>query len=336
MRYVVSVVALVLGIALTGALTAGPGDDRDAAKDKEKEKDRAAKAVIGDVMFADGSTVRVTLLSESVELETKFGKLTIPAADVLRIDFAFRLSDEQAKKIKEAIGRLAEANFEERESATKDLREIGLNAYPALEEAAKNPDAEVSRRAGQLLAELRERLPSDRLRFPKKDTVQTTEFTVSGKVVSPSLKARTTYFGASDLKIADLRVFQGPGSAGEWRVAVDAAKHGSAANQWMETSVTVERDAPLKITASGQVDLWPQTPGQYMTTPKGYANAAPPAFGGGSLVGKIGEGGSPFLIGEKYDGRASASGKLYLHIIPSPWGNASTGSYDVKVISGDR
>jgi hypothetical protein len=104
----------------------------------------------------------------------------------------------------------------------------------------------------------------------------------------------------------------------------------------METSVALERDAPLRISAGGQVDLWPATPGQYMTTPKGYGNAVPPAFSAGSLVGKVGENGTPFLIGEKYDGKASASGKLYLHIIPSHWGNASTGTYDVKITAGER
>ena len=88
--------------------------------------------------------------------------------------------------------------------------------------------------------------------------------------------------------------------------------------------------------ASGQVDLWPQEPGGYLTTPKGFGNVRPPAFSAGSLVGKIGENGTPFLIGEKHDGKANASGKLYLHIIPSHWGNASTGAYEVKVSGGER
>src|SRR5262249_15606201 len=106
-------------------------------------------------------------------------------------------------------------------------------------------------------------------------------------------------------------------------------------NQWMETAITLERGAPLKVTASGQVDLWPAEPGQYMTTAKGYGNARPPAFSAGSLVGKVGENGTPFLIGDRYDGKAAATGKLYRHVIPSQWGNASTGTYEVKV-GGER
>src|SRR5262249_56820200 len=132
-----------------------------------------------DVTCADGSTVRIALLNETVELETKYGKLTIPAADVLRIEFAFRLPDDVAKKIAAQIKRLGDTSFEEREAASKELRETGLRAYPALEEAAKSGDAEVARRATQLLGEIREKVSADDLTFPKKDRIQTAEFTVS-------------------------------------------------------------------------------------------------------------------------------------------------------------
>ena len=56
--------------------------------------------------------------------------------------------------------------------------------------------------------------------------------------------------------------------------------------------------------------------------------------GPGVLVGRVGEDGTPFIIGERYTGRPTRSGRLYLHIGPSPWNNASTGSYRVRVASG--
>jgi hypothetical protein len=317
-------------LVLGGAFAAPPDDSREPAKDK------VTKGEPADVICADGSTVRITLLNENVELETKYGKLTIPAADVRRIEFAFRLPDEMTKKLAAAVKRLGDTSFEEREAASKELREIGLRAYPALQEAARSSDAEVKRRATQLLEEVRERVSADDLTFPKKDRVQTAEFTVTGRITSPFLRAKTTYFGEADLKLADLRVYQAGGTAADTRLTIDAARFGSAANQWMETSIVLERGTPLKVTAAGQVDLWPQEAGQYMTTPKGSGGARPGAFGPGSLVGKIGENGTPFLIGEKYEGKASTSGKLYLHISPSSWGNASAGTYEVKVAAGER
>jgi hypothetical protein len=335
MRYAVSCALLGLALVLGGAAAGGdPFAPENAAK--EKDKDRPAQGTAADVTMGDGSTVRVTLVSESVELETKYGKLTIPAADVRRIEFAYRVPDETAKKVAAAIKQLGSVEFERREAAGKELRTIGLHAYPALEEAAKSPDAEVAKRANGLLEEIRSKVSEEDLTFPKKDRIETAEFTVSGRITTPTLRARTSYFGDADLKLVDLRVFQAAGASDNRKLTIDAAKYGSAPNQWMETNFTLERGQPLRVTASGQVDLWPQEPGQYMTTAKGAGNVKPPAFGGGSLTGKIGENGTPFLIGEKYDGKAIASGKLYLHITPSHWGVPSTGSYEVKVSTAER
>ena len=332
MRRVLACTLVGLALVLGGALAAPPTEPREPAKDKEKP----AQGTAADLTMGDGSTVRVTLVSASVELETKYGKLTIPAADVQRIEFAYRVPDDVAKKVAAAVKRLGDVEFEKREAASKELREVGLHAYPALEEAAKSPDAEVAKRAAALLGEIREKVSADDLTFPKKDRVQTAEFTVTGRITSPVLRAKTAYFPESDLKLADLRVFQAAGAAQQRKLTVDAAKFGSAPNQWMETSVALERGDPLRLMASGQVDLWPQEPGQYMTSAKGVGNARPPAYSAGSLIGKIGENGTPFLVGEKYDGKAGTSGKLYLHIIPSHWGGPSAGSYEVKLTSGER
>jgi hypothetical protein len=59
-------------------------------------------------------------------------------------------------------------------------------------------------------------------------------------------------------------------------------------------------------------------------------------FSSGSVVAKIGQNGTPFVIGESYkQGHAPASGRLYLIIAPSNWNNDSVGAYKVKVKSGD-
>jgi len=51
----------------------------------------------------------------------------------------------------------------------------------------------------------------------------------------------------------------------------------------------------------------------------------------GMLLGRIGEKGKVFQVGAKYSGTPSESGRLYLRIACSPWNNASTGSYAVKI-----
>jgi hypothetical protein len=324
--------SLGLLLALTVGLAADPPETKEPAKDK------AASQPLADITFADGTNMRVQVVAEKIELETKYGKLAIPMSDVVRIDFAFRISDELGKRIETAISKLGSTTFEDRDKAMKELREIGLSAYPSLLEASKGSDAEVKMRATTLLGEIREKIPEERLKFPQSDRIQTAEFTVFGKIVSPVVRAKAKYFGEADVKIADLRSLSWGFGVSEARVAIDAAKHGSAHDQWLETSVSVERGQKLTVTATGQVDIWPQGPGQYMTTPKGYSNMpqAPAKFASGCLVGRIGDSGTQFLLGDKFDGSANASGKLYLHIVPSLWNNASTGTYDVKIFAGDR
>src|SRR5436189_5676485 len=48
----------------------------------------AAKDVVrlAEVRFADGSVVRMNVLQETIEVATKYGKLTIPTDDIRRID----------------------------------------------------------------------------------------------------------------------------------------------------------------------------------------------------------------------------------------------------------
>jgi hypothetical protein len=119
-------------------------------------------------------------------------------------------------------------------------------------------------------------------------------------------------------------------TAGETEVTIEAAKYGSDANSWLDTGFEA-LGGKLLITASGTVDLWPQGPG-YTSQASGYAQGG--RMGqhlAGQLLGKIGEDGQVFVIGDRYEGTPSRDGKLYLHIVHSPWGNASAGSYQVKI-----
>jgi hypothetical protein len=132
----------------------------------------------------------------------------------------------------------------------------------------------------------------------------------------------------------------------EKQVVVDAARYGGQQVQWLDTGVRVGPEAGLKVTATGQVDLWPQQPGQYLASPDGQGGGgAVPGRGrglvvvgggdrGGALVGRIGEDGTPFLVGSRYTRTPRTEGKLYLHIAASPWGNPSAGEYRVTITTG--
>jgi len=162
--------------------------------------------------------------------------------------------------------------------------------------------------------------------------VQTAEFPIVGRAMTETIKAESAHFGELSLKLSDLRnlFVRGPNTENEW--TVDAAKHGSAPDQWFDTGIVVDATQRLTLLGEGHVDLWPQGPGQYLTTPKGYTAAGKGgAFMAGALIAKIGAAGKPFLVGDRYEGTPSEEGRLFLHIVPSPWNNASAGTFRVRM-----
>lgn len=292
---------------------------------------------LAEVRFGDGSIVRMTLLEENLEVMTKYGKLNIPLSDVRRVEFGLHVPPEMGQQITKAIKQLASDVYKERDKASKDLLEAGHFAFPALQRASKSGDQEVAYRAASIMKQISERTLPELLRLREQDVIHTDEFTVIGKITSDTIKAHSPHFGQVPLKLSELRTLHVRRQDSKLNLVVDAAKHGSALDQWRDTNIMVDTGQRLAITSDGQVDIWPQGPGQYMTTPKGYNTAGKGGqFMAGALVGKIGETGKVFLIGERHDGTASEEGKLYLQIIPSPWNNASTGQFRVNISVSQR
>ena len=80
----------------------------------------------------DGSTVRVTVDTPAVELQTKYGKLSIPLADVKRIDFAHRIPPDKRDAIHDAAANLAHGDYRTRAKAQECLVSHGRNAWLVL------------------------------------------------------------------------------------------------------------------------------------------------------------------------------------------------------------
>jgi hypothetical protein len=295
-----------------------------------------------EVRLADKSRVRMRILQDELEIVTRYGKLTVPTSDVRRIEFGIHPTPDIAKKIEKAITRLGQKEFPEREAATNELIAIGGPAYLALYQASRSRDLEVANRAKAALARVRQKVPEDQLRVKDDDLIQTAEFSIVGKITATTIKATTPVFGEAQLRVSDLRSIRWLGSQAEVEVMIDGTKYAVAGNQWMDTGVELSLDDELAITASGQIDLMTNGGGgQYLTGPAGNgqwggrnATGHPP----GALLGRIGENGPTFLIGESYKAPSKREGKLYLQISPSPWAQngpgAVTGNYKVNITGG--
>ena len=350
---------LVIGLCL--CLAGASGQDKKNEKSKNAKEEVAPNSI--EVRFADGSVVKMVLLTETVEVGTRYGKLKVAANEIRRIEFGLRIPEATLKRIDSAIANLGSAEFPKREAAGKELLALKESAYPALLIAAKSSDLEVARRAQDVLKTMIERTPVERLRLKKHDTITTTEFPIVGQIETATLKAKTPYFGEVELQLAEIRAMRWIGSERETKVVVDAAKYGGPQEVWLDTGIEINAEVGLEITASGSVDLSaPGEAGTYVATPAGLRGAAArggrgggfpaagggfgggaggpgqPGFGGptsgGALIGRVGEKGRIFVVGTKFEALPNEDGRLYLRIVPGPWTNEPTGTYDVRVSVG--
>jgi hypothetical protein len=330
MRRVVAVTV----VALSLLAVRGPAADKPAVPADDKKPAVEPQSV--DVRLADGSTVRMTVTQPILEVTTKFGKLSVPTNEIRRIEFAMRYGPGVPEKLDSAAARLASDDFNEREAATAELLALQEIAYPTLEKLTKSKDKEVRRRAEEMIAVLRDRLPEEKFQFRMQDSIAADAFTVVGKIEGATLKMKSHFFGEVTLNLADLRGLRRAGVAGEKEVVVNLAKYGGPQLVWLNTGLEITADTALEIRAYGESDLYPIGAERraYRTNPNGSRQwgVSRDQKTPGQLLGRIGERGKEFEIGEKYEGTPGMEGKLYLRVGGSPWGNVPAGEYRVKIL----
>ncbi len=291
------------------------------------------KPAIVEVHYTNGSIVFMTLADQNIEVQTAFGKLIVPHNQIEAIEFGQHLDKETQEKVHAFIQQLGDSNFQKRELAFKSLVQLGHQAYPALVEVQQSKDQEIAIRAQQAVKLIEQQLPAKLLHRKKDDVIYTKPFTIVGQIQNPTLTAHAEFFGDLNLKPAHLLAIGRPKTSSvPMQLAIDSAKYGSATDQWLATGFQVQQGQTLTITATGTIDLVPPQAGKYMSGPWGWNNAGKSQMNvEGTLQGKIGPNGPVFTIGDSYQQVADHSGEVYLHIVPCIWGNASLGSFQVKI-----
>ena len=89
-----SLVPLAL-VALLSAPIVGAAQEAAGAKD--------TKAKLAEVRFADGSVVRMTMLQDQLDVMTRYGKLSVPLADIRRIEFGLHMPTGLSEQISTSI-----------------------------------------------------------------------------------------------------------------------------------------------------------------------------------------------------------------------------------------
>lgn len=204
-----AVVRLSIGFAIAGftlLFIPGPvtaqgrkaiGDPvtRDGKKDAETQVE---------VRFTDQSVLKLTILEERIDFKTEYGKLSIPVADVKRIEFGMRIPDDVQKRIEAAILDLGNSQFRRREAAGAILLGLREKAYAAVVKATKNQDMEIASRADELVKKFKEAVPAEMLALKDFDVIHTESSKIAGRIEASSLRANTIQFGDVQLRLADV------------------------------------------------------------------------------------------------------------------------------------
>jgi hypothetical protein len=179
-----------------------------AAQLEEGNDPKTARPIdprVAEVRFADDSRLKVMLADERIEIETAHGKLSVPAEEVRRIEFAPRLTDEERRQIEAWVEELGSEDSAKRAAAADKLLARPVASYPALVRAARLVESAVAIQAKKLLENLLETDPDVAQRARELDLVETEEAKIAGRIVLPALKIKTTQFGILEMKLADAR-----------------------------------------------------------------------------------------------------------------------------------
>jgi hypothetical protein len=193
---------------LAVAVSLWAGDPQPGEPKPPKKTPPAPPVGAVEMRFTDDSVLKLLLREERLELKTAYGKLLVPLSDVRRIEFATRIPDDVARRVRAAIRDLGSTEFRPREEAVAELLELREKAYPALVEASKSKDAEVARRASDLLEKIREAVPEEQLEVRKTDVVYTDDSKIAGHIEAVAWKGTTKQFGEVQMKLADLRTLR--------------------------------------------------------------------------------------------------------------------------------
>jgi len=153
----------------------------------------------------DDSHMKFALADESLEIAGRYGTLRIPAGDILRIEFATRLTEESKQQIEKALAELGSEDGAVRNAAGQQLARLRHAAFPSIAHAAENSETPAGKQAAMLMSKLQESVSEKEFLPRETDMVYTVDATIAGQIVAPALKVRTAQFGDLSLKLSDAR-----------------------------------------------------------------------------------------------------------------------------------
>ncbi len=325
-----------------------PADAKPAEVDEEVVETR--RTIASDIApdevrlhLMEDSIVTGVLSVQSITVTTEFGTLEIPVTQIVSVVPGLDSHPEHKRQIVSLIQQLGANNVKERDEAQKALAEMGAPIAAILERYTSDDDAERRTRVQKILAEIEEASEefadenSTAKSLIPEDTVQTTLFTVVGKVSPKSFEVKTK-FGMLTVALADIReARRDMGGSQEIRKSFGVSGANLVQMNYKNSGIRVNKGDEVSITADGSIIMSPWG-NNVSSTPEGGANFQwyiPNKIPGGALVARIGTSGPDFKVGSKHSFTATKAGVLYFAVAMNAQfanqGYNFPGEYNVKV-----
>lgn len=315
-----------------------PRDEAESTESVTVAADPPADPDLVTIELMDGSVIAGRLSVDEIVVETKFGTLKVPVTSLVTVTPGLASHPDLKQRIESLVEDLGSEEFPKREQAQKALMSIGEPARSALTARAKDTDAERQKRVKLLLEsldELRDEEFEESAQVVEADTVETTEFTIVGRIVTDSFEIRSRY-GTLTARLSDLRKLnRETGEKSDIRTRLSVEGVHLVQRTFKDSRIRVEAGNRITINADGTIIMTPW--GNIPCTPDGnqnqfgwYINNEIPA---GALVARIGRSGKVVKVGSDHSFTARETGNLYFAIAMNPGqaGNNFPGKYNLRI-----
>jgi hypothetical protein len=292
------------------------------------------------LFLMDGSILAGKLGTQQIDVQTKYGTLKVPLADIRSFTPGLASHSEFNAKLQALIGDLGADGFAEREKATDTLRKMGPDIRNELAEALKTAETEKQARLTKLIEEIDQNKggdddsPGDA--WMKNDIVVTNDFTISGQILTKSFDVSSNY-GTLSVKLGDVKSVRREGTVpDETRRTFAVAGTLIQQRSFENTNIRVNKGDIVVVSASGTISLQQFAGGGASSGPDGtpnYGAMQPGNLPTGSLIAKFNQNGPLFKVGSKGRFVADRAGVLMFGIaMQNEYANYQfPGEYSVKV-----
>jgi hypothetical protein len=246
----------------------------------------------------DGTVIPGRLSMKEIAVETQFGNLNVPVANIKSITPGLQSHPALAKEVSGLIADLGAGNYNDRERAQQALIKMGPAVRGELEKHQNDNDVERRNRIKAILTEFDQLAegfdaadsPDAFPTMKQRDTIETTEFTIVGKIVPQSFAVKSPY-GELSVKLADIRKgVRDLGKEEDFQRSFTVDASHLAVRGALNTNLRIARGDVVSVTADGTLTMTPWG-NNAVTTPEGAQNYGwfiPGQIPSGALVGKIG------------------------------------------------